>query len=95
MLKCVTGYNHYGNRNKAINSGLVENKYPRCNTNESWEHVILCPGANEMKSTYFRILKENIKKIQNIEHLDHMIDLIFTDLKSYLYNEVSEGVIAQ
>ena len=24
-----------------------------------------------------------------------MIDLIFTDLKSYLYNEVSEGVMAQ
>ena len=48
-----------------------------------------------MKSIYFRILKEDIKKIQNIEHLDHMIDLIFTDLKSYLYNEESEGVTAQ
>ena len=95
MLKCVTGYNHYDNRNKVINSRLVENKCPRCNADESWEHVILCPGANKMKSIYFRTLKEDIKKIKNIEHLDHMIDLIFTDLKSYLYNDKSEGVTAQ
>ena len=35
MLKCITGYNHYSNRNKAINSRLVENKCPRCNADES------------------------------------------------------------
>ena len=30
-LKCVTGHNHCGYRNRKINNELVENRCPRCN----------------------------------------------------------------
>ena len=34
-LKCVTGYNHCGIRNKMINNGLASDKCPRCGQEET------------------------------------------------------------
>jgi len=29
-LKCITGFNYHGKRNKIINDGLIKNECPRC-----------------------------------------------------------------
>ena len=52
-LKCITGFNHYGVRNKLINNDTIDNTCPRCGALETWEHVVKCDGISELKQEKF------------------------------------------
>ena len=86
-LKCVVGFNHYGERDMTINSGLTDSKCPRCQSREDWEHVILCSAIQEQKEKYIQTLKSKIAKVKNIQHLEEPISWIVGDIEQYLKGE--------
>ena len=86
-LKCVTGHNHYGLRNRKINNRLVENRFPKCDEIETWEHVTSCEVIEVIKEKYLKNLEEKIKKVHNIEHLGNQIDWMLGDTKRRLNRE--------
>jgi len=95
-LKCITGFNHYGTRNEHINNGMVSNRCPRCNREESWEHVILCESIEELKVKYIKTLEEKINKIKRLETVREQVDLMLSDIKQYLMEGVDvEGHTTQ
>ena len=95
-LKCITGFNQYGTRDSQINKGLVCDKCPRCSLQETWEHVILCDGITSLKEKYLDNLKKDIRKMNNIEHLNEPIERILKELEQYLNNnENYEGMTMQ
>ena len=73
-LKCVTDYNHYGFRDKKINNNLMDEKCPRCQQRETWDHVILYEAIELMKAEYMQTLRTAIKKVNEYKHLSDQIE---------------------
>lgn len=94
-LKCIVGYNHHGKRNKLVNKGLTEDKCPRCEQIEDWEHVILCQSITGMKDEYLNELKSKMSKIAIHENERELVELIMKDIKAYVHNEDAEFTTTQ
>ena len=62
VLKCVTGFNHHGERIKNMNKYQLEAKCPRCGGKEDWEHVIKCPNVRREQMMFVMQLEKKMKK---------------------------------
>ena len=94
-LKCVAGYNHYGKRNRTINKEMIGEECPRCQSKETWEHIILCDGAYQLKENYINKLKDKIDKVKGKEQLSNEIQWMLSDINNYLYNQDDPGLTTQ
>ena len=54
MIKCAHGFNHYGLREAMINNDMVESMCPRCEIVETWDHVIKCQNAIELRKEFMK-----------------------------------------
>ena len=91
-IKCVTGYNHHGQRNAKINNDLCLTKCPRCNRCEDQEYVILCNRNENLKEEYIKELEQILKKSSRRESKCDIVKLIIADIKNYIFQENKEYV---
>ena len=49
VIKCAHGFNQYGVRDVIINGNLTGMEYPRCNEDETWDHVIKCRAVKQLQ----------------------------------------------
>ena len=64
VLKCITGFNHHGERIKMMNKYQHEAKCPRCGGKEDWEHVIKCPNVRREQTAFVIKMEKKIKKLE-------------------------------
>ena len=58
--------------------------------------MILCDGITSLKEKYLDNLKKDIRKMNNIEHLNEPVERILQDLEQYLNNNKDyEGMTTQ
>ena len=84
-LKCPIGCSHHGERDFTINKGTVSKRCPRCHQVESWEHVIGCPGIDNLKEKFVKDLKNKLNKECETDEDNERVSWIFADTTSYLY----------
>lgn len=58
MLKCVAGFNFYGERMKELNKHCKEVNCPRCGELETWEHVVQCRQISLEKDEMIKDLEK-------------------------------------
>ena len=62
VLKCITGFNHHGERIKKMNKYQPEAKCPRCGEKEDWEHVIKCQNFRSEQTIFVTQIEKKMKK---------------------------------
>ena len=90
IIKCANGYNHYGQRDTAMNKQQCNGECPRCSKNESWEYVVQCKEIRHLRKDFVKnllieMLKERPKEVDRIDIFD-----IIEDILKYL-DEDEEG----
>ena len=86
MLKCVYGYNAYGMRDVKINKDLTDGICPRCQSLETWDHVIRCTQIQEMKYTFIKTLHVELKKQDKKQKDTDKRKKIISDIFKYINN---------
>jgi len=90
VIKCSSGYNHYGVRHAMINKEDMEEKFPRCNEIETWEHVMMCKGTEHMRKTFVEdLVKEMLENKEKEVNVNEMFGII-EDILRYLEKEQEE-----
>ena len=87
MLKCVYGYNHYGQRDAIINENMVEEICPRCEMRETWEHVIQCSENKKGRPMFVKDLIETLMKSKPKEVAEDDIISFVEDIMKYVRND--------
>jgi len=87
MLKCVYGYNHYGQRDAMINDYMVEAICPRCEMIETWEHVLKCNENKKGRPAFAEDLIETLIKNTSKEVNEDEIFTFVEDIMKYVRNE--------
>ena len=81
LIKCASGYNHYGQRDVVINKQLCNAECPRCSRNESWEHVVQCKETKSLRREFVKkllidMLKERPEEVDRMEIFDMIEDIL-------------------
>ena len=86
LLKCAYGLNHYAMREALINQDVYNCYCPRCDQLETWEHVIKCSKAINLKNAYINELRKKLKSQDKNNLEGGKIARILTDIYNYIYN---------
>ena len=90
MLKCASGYNHYGVRHQMINNNMVGSECPRCSDPETWDHVITCHFTKQYRKKFIEdLLAELLKKRSPLVEIEEIFDML-EDILVYLDKEDEE-----
>ena len=85
-LKCISGFNHYGDRDKAMNNNLTSNRCP----------IITCAVIKPMRIAHMQSLKSDMQKVKNCIHIEEPVNLMLTDIENYLQGgEPTDGCTTQ
>ena len=49
IVKCTNGYNYCRARDALIDSNLINSKYPRCSSPNTWDYVVKYSNAKGMR----------------------------------------------
>jgi len=86
MIKCVYGYNHYGQRDVMINDEMIESRCPRCDMIETWEHVVQCNETKNRRPEFVRDLMETLMKKKSNEVDEDEIISFVEDIMKFIRN---------
>jgi len=91
MIKCASGFNHYGLRNELINNKMIGSECPRCSEPETWDHVILCHCTKGLRKQFIvDLLKELFKNREPTVTYEEIFDMV-EDILVYLDKEDEEN----
>ena len=89
MIKCAHGFNQFGLRDSMINENMVEVYCPRCDSIETWDHVIRYPEMIAMRKKFMeKLLLEMLKNRDDVE-----VNLIMSfceDILQYLEDDIED-----
>ena len=94
-VKCMIGFNHYGERHKKINMNLLSNKCPRCDRAETWCHVVQCKALREKNNLFINTVARELKKVSNTEIQHNVINDIKLDMEEFLINSKETHITNQ
>ena len=83
-LKCMSGFNYFGERDKATNANLTNDWCSRYSIRETWNHEMMCVAIELMRFSFTQSLQKDINKVKNCNHLDKLIALMLNDIENYL-----------
>ena len=86
LIKCAYGVNHYAMREVVINQDVYNCYCLRCDQLETWEHVIKCSKAINLKNEYINKLRKKLKSQDKNNLEGGKIARILTDIYNYIYN---------
>ena len=90
MLKCASGYNHYGVRHALINDDMIEENCSRYNEIEIWENVIKYTDTKKMRKEFMtELLKEIIENKDREVEIEEIFEII-EDILRYLDGKEEE-----
>jgi len=87
MIKCVYGYNHYGQRDVMINDEMIDSRCPRCDMTETWEHVVQCNENKHGRPEFARDLMETLLKKKSTDVNDDEIISFVEDIMKFIRND--------
>ena len=62
-MKYYYGFDHYGEKDKIINTGTSADESPRHSETETWGYVVQCRSIVRMRVEFIFQLCENIKRL--------------------------------
>ena len=90
MIKFVHGFNHYGLRDAMVNEQMFEATCPRCESVETWEHIIKCQATIHLRRTFIRNLVVELARNKSDQiHVEEIMSFV-EDILRYLENEQEE-----
>lgn len=90
LLKCVYGINHHATRDTIINQDVCNYYCPRCSQIKTWEHVIKCTTATELKNQCMKQLHKKLKSQDKIDAELEKRNSIITDTCNYMCNRQAQ-----
>jgi len=84
VIKCMHGYNHYGVRDALINGKTTGIDCPRCNHDETWEHVIKCKSVRHMQRQFLKELYQELTIVSDGKVNNETIMKMMKDIAVYL-----------
>ena len=89
MIKCAYGFNHYGVREAMFNENMVDDRCPRCEAVETWDHIIKCDKTIAMRKKFMETLLIEMLKNRDEVEVDEIMS-ICEDILRYLENDTEE-----
>ena len=90
IIKCTYGYNHYGLRDALLNNNMVEERCPRCNSIETWDHVVKCTSTIEIRRNFIQTLLGKLLKNKPESVEVNEIMAYCEDILRYLEDDVED-----
>ena len=84
MIKCISGYNHSGIRNKLVNSEAMLTQCPRCINKEDQEYVLLCVANEDCNDEFIYQLKKKAIQVEGTKEIIYKVLQFINDIKTYL-----------
>ena len=90
MIKCAHGCNQHGVRNVKVINNKIEDKCPRCNQIEMWEHAMQCCETKELWREFAKDLVAEWIKHEPGDISDERITSFIEDIVMHLENDKEE-----
>jgi len=86
MMKCAHGFNHHGLRDSLTNNNVIDDRCPRCQEVETWDHVMKCKETMKLRKEFMQ--KMLLALLKNREKVDvNEIMSFCEDILAYLEND--------